>query len=118
MENHKRDTYVLYLAYRDPRTPRLTKLLAAAVIGYALSPIDLIPDFIPVLGLVDDLLIVPAGVSLAIRSIPPDVIEDLRKKIEAQPPTTKARWLMATVIVMIWFFVAIIIIRFLLKIIG
>ena len=63
----KRDVVALWIAARDPRTPWLAKLVAAAVAGYALSPIDLIPDFIPVLGYLDDLLIVPAGIALADR---------------------------------------------------
>ena len=66
----KRDAHALYLAARDPRVPWYAKALAIAVAAYALSPIDLIPDFVPVLGYVDDLIIVPAGIALVIRLIP------------------------------------------------
>lgn len=66
----KRETYVLYYACRDARTPWCAKVLSAAVLAYALSPIDLIPDFIPVLGYLDDLVIIPAGIALALRMIP------------------------------------------------
>jgi len=72
------DTYALYLASRDPRTPWYAKLLVAAIVAYALSPIDLIPDFIPVLGQLDDLLLLPLGIALAIRLVPRTVLEEGR----------------------------------------
>lgn len=68
----------LWIAARDPRTPVLAKLVAAAVAAYALSPIDLIPDFIPVVGLLDDLLILPLGMMLAIRLVPPALMAQYR----------------------------------------
>jgi uncharacterized membrane protein YkvA (DUF1232 family) len=74
----KRDVAALWLAARDPRTPLVAKLLAGLVAAYALSPIDLIPDFIPVLGYLDDLLIVPAGIWLAVRLIPAALLEEFR----------------------------------------
>lgn len=74
----KRDVVALWLAVRDPRVPWLAKGLAGLVAAYALSPLDLIPDFIPVLGYLDDLLIVPAGIWLAIRLIPVPVLQELR----------------------------------------
>lgn len=80
----KREVVALWFAARDPRTPWLARLVAAAVAAYALSPIDLIPDFIPVLGLLDDLLIVPLGILLALRLIPPAVMAEARAKAEAQ----------------------------------
>jgi len=79
----KRDVIALWLAARDPRVPWGTKLLAGAVAAYALSPIDLIPDFIPVLGLVDDLLIVPAGIWLTVRLVPSTIMADLRERAAA-----------------------------------
>jgi len=69
----KQETYALYLAYRDPRTPWYAKVLAGVVVAYAFSPIDLIPDPVPVLGYLDDLLLVPLGIALAIRVIPAPV---------------------------------------------
>jgi uncharacterized membrane protein YkvA (DUF1232 family) len=74
----KRDVHALYLAGRDPRVPWYAKALAALVAGYALSPIDLIPDFIPVLGYLDDVILVPLGIAAVIRLIPPDVMAEHR----------------------------------------
>jgi uncharacterized membrane protein YkvA (DUF1232 family) len=74
------DVQALLLAFRDPRTPWIARGLIALVAAYALSPIDLIPDFIPILGYLDDLILVPAGIALAVRMIPPQVLEDSRKK--------------------------------------
>lgn len=74
----KCEVAALALAARDPRTPWYVKLLLAAVVAYALSPIDLIPDFIPILGYLDDMVIIPAGIALAVRLIPTDVLEECR----------------------------------------
>ena len=76
----KADTHALYLAARHPGTPWYAKLLLAAVVAYALSPIDLIPDFIPVLGYVDDLVLLPLGIALALRLIPPPVLAECRAR--------------------------------------
>jgi uncharacterized membrane protein YkvA (DUF1232 family) len=74
----KRDVHALYLASRDPRVPWYAKALAVAVAGYALSPIDLIPDFIPVLGYVDEVILLPLGILLVIRLIPPEIMAEHR----------------------------------------
>ena len=74
----KSETLALYLAYRDPRTPLHAKIFAACVVAYAFSPIDLIPDFIPVLGYLDDVILVPLGIVLAIKMIPHEVMEESR----------------------------------------
>jgi uncharacterized membrane protein YkvA (DUF1232 family) len=74
----KRDVHALYLAARDPRVPWYAKLVAVAVVAYALSPIDLIPDFIPVLGYLDDAVIVPAGILLAVKLVPADLMREFR----------------------------------------
>lgn len=81
----RRDVVALWFAARDPATPWYAKAVAACVAAYALSPIDLIPDFVPVLGYLDDLLIVPLGVLLAIRLIPPDVLRQARHSADNAP---------------------------------
>jgi len=99
----KTDVYALYLAYKDPRTPWYGRLFAALVVAYAFSPIDLIPDPIPVLGYLDDLVLVPLGVYIALRMIPPQVMADSRQQardVMAQgKPVNKVA---AAVIILIW----------------
>src|SRR5215204_5639993 len=73
-------TYALYLAYRHPRTPWYAKVFAALIVGYVFSPIDPIPDFIPGVGLLDEMVVVPIGVLLAAKMIPPDVFEECREE--------------------------------------
>jgi uncharacterized membrane protein YkvA (DUF1232 family) len=87
----KRDAYALYFVARDPRTPWYARALAAAVVTYALSPFDLIPDFIPVFGYLDDLVIVPLGVALVLRVIPQEVLAECRQRAEvaAQRPISR-----------------------------
>ena len=75
----KRNTHALYLASRDPRVPWYAKALALVVAGYALSPIDLIPDFIPVLGFLDDVILVPLGIVLVVRMVPPEIMAEHRE---------------------------------------
>lgn len=86
----KRDVVALWLAARDPRVPWHAKVVAAVVAAYALSPIDLIPDFIPVLGYLDDVIIVPLGILLAVKLIPAPVMADLRERAsnQARPKST------------------------------
>jgi uncharacterized membrane protein YkvA (DUF1232 family) len=76
----KREAIALYFAGRDPRTPLLAKLFVLAIVAYAVSPIDLIPDFIPVLGYLDELILLPIAIALAIRMIPPAVMSEARDK--------------------------------------
>jgi uncharacterized membrane protein YkvA (DUF1232 family) len=78
----KAETFALYLAARDPRTPWYAKLLVAGIVAYAFSPIDLIPDFVPVLGYLDDLILLPLGIALAIRLIPPPVLAECRARAQ------------------------------------
>jgi uncharacterized membrane protein YkvA (DUF1232 family) len=96
----KDQTYVLYLAARHPGTPWYAKLLVAGIVAYAFSPIDLIPDFIPVLGLLDDLVLIPLGIWLAIRLVPPAVLADCR--LRAQERRKLVSRAAGAVIVAIW----------------
>ncbi len=108
--------YALYLAYHDPRVPWLARVVVAIVVGYALSPIDLIPDFIPVLGYLDDLVIVPIGITLALKLIPAEVITDCREQardvIGHRQPANK---IAAMIIVGIWFALTIALILFFIR---
>ncbi len=91
----------MYLACRDPRTPWYAKVFAGGVVAYALSPIDLIPDFIPIVGYLDDLILVPLGIALAVKMIPEAVLVDCRIRAQAaseRPTDRKA----AAIIVAIW----------------
>ncbi len=97
----KAQTLTVYFAARDPRMPWVARALALAVAAYALSPIDLIPDFIPVLGLLDDLLIVPLGLALVIRLTPRAVLDDARRAAEAAAARPVSR-VAAALILMLW----------------
>lgn len=99
----QKETYALYLAYRDPRVSWGARIWAACVVAYALSPIDLIPDFVPVLGYLDDLVLIPLGISIALRMIPPEVMADSRAKAqEAMGQGGRQGRTAAAVIVAVW----------------
>lgn len=99
----KAETFALYLAARDPRTPWYAKLLVAGIVAYAFSPIDLIPDFVPVLGYLDDLILIPMGIALAIKLVPHSVLAECRARaqetIQNGKPASRAA---GAVIVVIW----------------
>ena len=97
------EAQVLMIAYKDKRTPSSAKILIGITIGYSLCPIDLIPDFIPVLGLLDDLIIVPALIALSIKLIPAIVLNEARERLKANPQRyRKNNWVFAIVIILIW----------------
>jgi uncharacterized membrane protein YkvA (DUF1232 family) len=98
-------TLALSVAARDPRVPLPAKLLAAFVLAYALSPIDLIPDVVPVLGYLDDLILLPAGIWLAVRLIPPDVWQECRRRARQEPPALAPSRSAAGVIGALWLLV-------------
>lgn len=99
----KQNLFVLYLSYKDNRVPWHAKLVAICVVAYAFSPIDLIPDFIPILGYLDDLIIVPLGISLALKLIPPSIIEENREKAEEIRKNGKPKnWFVAVLFILIW----------------
>jgi uncharacterized membrane protein YkvA (DUF1232 family) len=115
----KVETYALYLAYRDPRVPWYAKVFVAAVVAYAFSPIDLIPDFIPVLGYLDDLMLVPLGITLALKMIPQDVLDRSRERAMADLGQDKpTNWLGAVVVAVLWLLVAALLIAFVWHAIG
>jgi uncharacterized membrane protein YkvA (DUF1232 family) len=103
----KAETFALYLAARDPRTPWYAKLLVAGIVAYAFSPIDLIPDFVPVLGYLDDLVLIPIGIALAIKLVPHQVLAECRARaqetIQKGKPVSRVA---AAVIAVIWLVLA------------
>jgi uncharacterized membrane protein YkvA (DUF1232 family) len=110
----KSEAVVLMIAYKDKRTPASARILIAITIGYLLSPIDLIPDFIPVLGLLDDLLIIPALIAWSIKLIPETVMQDARTQQSNNPlPYKKNNWLFAVIIIILWFSVLYLVFRWL-----
>ncbi len=98
----KTETFAIYLAARDARTPWYAKAIALGTVAYALSPIDLIPDFVPVLGYLDDLILVPAGIALALKLIPPEVMAEARLTASAQAPDRRVGLIGAGIIALIW----------------
>lgn len=98
----KHELSALYIASRDPRTPWSAKIILAIVLAYAASPIDLIPDFIPVLGYLDELLLLPLGIWLALRLIPPEVMNDARSRATTLEETRKPGYWAAGAIVALW----------------
>jgi len=114
----KNEAFAVYLAAKDPRTPWYAKAVAFLTIAYAFSPIDLIPDFVPILGYLDDLFIVPAGIALAVRLIQPEVLEEARRTVSTSGLDRRVGYIGAGLIVVIWIVIligAIYLIKFLLK---
>ncbi len=115
----KTEVYAIYVAYRDPRVPWYARLFAACVVGYAFSPIDLIPDPIPILGYLDDLVLIPLGIKLALLMIPAEVMAESREKareiIRQGKPVNRVA---AVVIVAIWLLLAAVIIAVMVRVVG
>lgn len=101
-ESLKKELTAIYYAYTNPGTPVLPKIIIALTLGYALSPIDLIPDFIPFFGYLDDLIIIPALISLSIKLIPREIMADSREKASHKPLQLKKNWLFAILFIVIW----------------
>lgn len=102
----KQELFVLYLSYKDARTPWYAKAFAISVVAYAFSPIDLIPDFIPILGYLDDLILVPLGISLSLKLIPSIIVEENREKAEILKKKGKPQnWFMGILFITIWLLV-------------
>jgi uncharacterized membrane protein YkvA (DUF1232 family) len=114
----KVETYAVYLAYRDPRVPWYARAFAACVVGYAFSPVDLIPDPIPVLGYLDDLVLVPLGIALALKMIPPEVMAECRAQATATMRDGKpTNWKAAAAIVTVWVLLVLVVVVLLLRIV-
>jgi len=105
-KNLKKEVKVLYLAYKRPDVPWYAKLAAVLIVGYALSPIDLIPDFVPVLGYLDDIILIPLGISLVIKMIPKNVLEECRQQADEVFKDGKPKnWVAGTIIIGLWIIV-------------
>jgi len=105
VEQLKRNTYALYLAYKDPRVPLYAKIFIIGVVGYVVSPLDLIPEFFPVIGYLDDLIILSAGIYFTVKMIPDDVWNDCKKRAVSEPIDRKLKWLGTFLIALIYFFI-------------
>jgi uncharacterized membrane protein YkvA (DUF1232 family) len=107
----KKETYAIYIACKDPRVPWYARVFAGFVVAYAFSPIDLIPDVIPILGYLDDLVLVPLGIILVLKMIPPAVLAECREKAETLIGEGKPiSWIAAGIIVAIWLLLGILVI--------
>jgi len=112
----KSEAYAIYIAARDPRTPWYAKALIFFVVAHTFSPIDLIPDFIPILGYLDDLIITPGGIWLAVRLIPPEVLEEARVTAAARSMDRSVGKVGAVIIISVWIIAAIGVFYFILSV--
>ncbi|WP_100408406.1 YkvA family protein [Bacillus solitudinis] len=102
-QNLKRQIFVLYFAYKDKRVPWYVKLFTGFVVAYAFSPVDLIPDFIPILGYLDDVIIVPLGIMFSLKMIPKDVLSDCEVKAKEKMRNGKPKnWIVGSIILLVW----------------
>jgi len=107
----KQEVFALWIAYRKPGVPWYAKAFCALVVAYAFSPIDLIPDFIPVLGYLDDLVLIPLGVALVIKMIPTDILSTAREEaLQRMTEGKKDNWVIGSLIVLLWVVVVVLII--------
>jgi uncharacterized membrane protein YkvA (DUF1232 family) len=111
----KTEVYTLFLAYRDPRTPWYARAFMFLIIAYALSPVDIIPDFVPVLGYVDDLIILPLGIYLAVKLIPEEVREECRRKAKTDLKDLRMRWMGLALVVLAWLLLAVLVVLLIIR---
>uniref|UniRef100_A0A7C3N654 DUF1232 domain-containing protein n=1 Tax=candidate division WOR-3 bacterium TaxID=2052148 RepID=A0A7C3N654_UNCW3 len=114
----KSEVTTIYYAYKNPKTKLLPKIIIFITLGYALSPVDLIPDFIPVLGYLDDILIIPALIALSIKLIPKDIIDESKEKALKEPVRLKDNWLFGLIFVSVWILLLTFIVIKILKLVG
>lgn len=100
--NLKNEITTIYYVYQNPKAKIIPKIIIIFTIGYALSPIDLIPDFIPILGYLDDLIILPALIALAIKLTPKEIMDESREKALKEPIKLKKNWFFALIFILIW----------------
>ncbi|MDQ0413134.1 YkvA family protein [Mesobacillus stamsii] len=102
MKKWKEDIFVIAEAYKHPDTPFYMKVFAWIVVAYAFSPIDLIPDFIPILGYLDDLILIPFGITILLKLLPDHIIQESREKVAATDNVKKKNWLAGVIIILLW----------------
>ena len=107
----KTDIFALYLAFQDRRTPWYAKAFIILIVAYALSPVDLVPDFIPVIGYLDDLILVPAGIYLALKIVPEKVIAECRQKAVSEKIDSQVKWAATAIIILVWLLVLYLVIK-------
>ena len=107
----KAEITAVYYAYRHPSLGWFPKIIIVITIGYALSPIDLIPDFIPIIGYLDDLIILPALISLSVKLIPAEIMSECRSRAKAEPLSLKKNWIVATVFILVWLLMIFLIVK-------
>jgi uncharacterized membrane protein YkvA (DUF1232 family) len=105
------EVYALYLAFRDARTPLAAKVVIALIVAYAVSPIDPIPDFVPGLGYLDELLVLPIGVAIARRLVPDPILEECRERAGDEIDVGRARWIVAAVVLLVWVAIGVLAVR-------
>ena len=110
-EELEAEVYALYLAVRDGRTPLAAKAVIALIVAYAVSPIDPIPDFIPGLGYLDELVVLPVGVAVALRLVPDEVMDECRARAGEDVDVGRARWVVAAIVVVTWVVIGVVVIR-------
>lgn len=108
----KRELMALYCAYKHPKVPWFAKAFIALIIGYALSPIDLVPDFIPILGYLDDLILIPIGITIALKMIPREIMEECRRNAAVMDKNSLGKsWIAGGIIIIIWVALIVVLIR-------
>ncbi|WP_135304883.1 YkvA family protein [Haloarcula amylovorans] len=105
------EVYALYLAFGDSRTPLIAKVIIALIIAYAVSPIDPIPDFIPGIGYLDELVVLPVGVTIALWLIPDELMDECRAQADEEVDVGRARWIMAGLVLLTWLVLGMLVIR-------
>lgn len=111
----KKEVLTIYYAYKNPETKLFPKIIILFTLGYALSPIDLIPDFIPIFGYIDDLIIIPGLITLSLKMIPKEIIKESRDKATREPLQLKKNWYFALIFILIWIILIITIVNALIK---
>ncbi|WP_458190539.1 YkvA family protein [Haladaptatus sp. NG-WS-4] len=110
-EELEAEVYALYLAFRDNRTPLTAKAVIALIVAYAVSPIDPIPDFVPGLGYLDEILVLPGGVTIALWLIPDEIMDECRERAGDEIDVGRARWVVAVVVLLLWILVGMLVVR-------